>query len=280
MFEELWLIHNSLCLYHKIWSIKPVQVDGNLFSAFLTAFNSFQEQVFPEQHIKHIDFLSDRLVFSLTPYFSIVVRDQLEKPLERSVMQITNISEEIQLHIENDPHLFAYFTNKTNKPISLLELEEVISPIIEDVIFMLSMAESQVNKFDVVTILHLMRELRDLVLEINDDRVFFNFARTDSNSWFYELLFSDVEIDLQKVPVISYKVLNAMLEDFIKQVSDSLSLYNTKKVNGNLIDVHNKIIGFLSLNSETLKRFGIIDSVLSGPLRYFRFEKEKVPATD
>ena len=278
MFEELWLIHNSLCLYHQNWSKNPVQVDGNLFSAFLTAFSSFQEQVFPRQHIKHIDFLNDRLVFSLNPYFSIVVRDQLEKPIKRSIMQITNISSEITANIENDPNLLSYFTFKSSKPISLLELEDVISPIIDNVIFMISMAESQVNKFDVVTILTLMRELRDLVLDINDDRVFFNFARTESNSWFYELLFSDTDIDIQKVPLISYKVLHAVLQDFINQVSDSLSLYNTKKPNGNLIDVHNKIIGFLSFNGGTLKRFGIINSVLTGPLKYFRFEKEKAAA--
>lgn len=278
MFEELWLIHNSLCLYHKAWSKNPVQVDGNLFSAFLTAFNSFQEQVFPEQHIKHIDFLNDRLVFSVNSYFSIVVRDQLEKPIERSVMQLTNIASEVQSHIEQESNLYSYFTNKTTKPISLLELEEIISPVIENVIFMISMAESQVNKFDVVTILHLMRELRDLILEINDDRIFINFARTQDNAWFYELLFSDIDIDISQVPLISYKVLYAMLKDFIKQVSESLSLYSSTRVNDNLIDVHNKIISFLALNSETLERFGIIEQVLSGPLRFFKFQKQNAIA--
>ena len=278
MFEELWLIHNSLCLYHKTWTENPISVDGNLFSGFLSAFKSFQEQVFPSQNIKHIDFHSDRLVFSVTSYFYIVVRDQLEKPVERSIMQLTNITSEVTTHIESDSRLYSYFSNKSQKPISLLELEESISPIIENVIFMISLAESQVNKYDVVTILHLMRELRDLILEINDDRVFFNFARSNSNAWFYELLFSDQDIDLQSVPVISYKMLHSILEDFIKQVSDSLTLYGNKKVNGSLIELHNKIISFLSMNSDTLRRFGIIDSFLTGPLRFFKFEKEKATA--
>jgi hypothetical protein len=138
---------------------------------------------------------------------------------------------------------------------------------------MTSLAESQVNKFDVITILQLMREVRDLVLQINDDRVFFNFARDPTNAWFYDLLFSKAEIDMAHVPVVSYKTLRIMLEDFIKQVTDSLSLYGAKKI-VNVIEIHNKIISFLTMNSKTLRRFGIMDSLLSGPIRYFKFQDE------
>ena len=79
----MWLINQSLCLYHKNWNkeAEDDDIEVNLFSAFFTAFQSFQQEVFPNQYIKHIDLLNDRLVINITPLFSLIVRDQIEKPL-------------------------------------------------------------------------------------------------------------------------------------------------------------------------------------------------------
>jgi hypothetical protein len=274
MFEELWIIQDGLCMYHKSWSETTLEVDGNLFSAFLTAFRSFQEQVFPAQAMRHIDFLSDRLVFLGTKYFFVVVRDQLEKPTERSIMQLTNIASELVnlVESEHEVELFDYFSKRTKRPMSLIEIEKKISPIIEGVITMLGMAEEQVNRFDIMTILQIMREIKTLISEFASDKIFDQLKINSQTSWFYLLIFSEEEIELDSVALISYKELHAIAKDFINQITQNLLLYgrDTKR-DHDMKESHNKIISFLSVNSDALKRFGLIDKVLAGPVRFFKF---------
>ena len=274
MFEELWIIQDGLCIYHKSWSDTTLDVDGNLFSAFLTAFKSFQEQVFPSQAMRHIDFLSDRLVFLGTKYFFVVVRDQLEKPTERSIMQLTNIASELVNLIESDQEveLFDYFSKRTKKVMSLTEIERKISPIIEGVINMLGMAEEQVNRFDIMTILQIMREIKTLISEFASDTLFDKIKINAQTSWFYMLIFSEEEIDMESVALISYKELHAIAKDFINQITQNLLIHgrDTEKYH-DMKESHNKIVSFLSVNSDALKRFGLIDKVLSGPVRFFKF---------
>ncbi len=274
MFEELWIIQDGLCVYHKSWSETTLDVDGNLFSAFLTAFKSFQEQVFPAQAMRHIDFLSDRLVFLGTKYFFVVVRDQLEKPTERSIMQLTNIASELVNLVESEEEieLFNYFSKKSLRPMSLNQIERKISPIIEGVISMLSMAEEQVNRFDIMTILQIMREIKTLISEFASDTLFDNLRISSENSWFYMLIFSYDEIDMESVALISYKELHSIARDFIDQITQNLLIHGRDPDKyHDMKDSHNKIISFLSVNSDALKRFGLIDKVLSGPVRFFKF---------
>lgn len=274
MFEELWIIQDGLCIYHISWSQTTLDVDGNLFSAFLTAFKSFQEQVFPTQAMRHIDFLSDRLVFLGTKYFFVVVRDQLEKPTERSIMQLTNIASELVnlIESEGEDELFGYFSKQSKRPMSLIEIEKKISPIIEGVIGMLSMAEEQVNRFDIMTILQIMREIKSLISEFVSDTIFDNLKIDPKSSWFYMLIFSYDEIDMDSVALISYKDLHIIAKDFINQITQNLLIHgrDTEKYH-DMKESHNKIISFLSVNSDALKRFGLIDKVLSGPVRFFKF---------
>ena len=270
MFEEMWLINKSICLYHKNWYEETNEIDVNLFSAFFSAFHTFQRELFPDQDIKHIDLLHERLVINITPLFSLVVRDQIEKPLERSVMQLTNISAELTKVIEADSELYTFFLGNTTKILPMSTLEKSLNPVIEDVISMISMAELQVSKFDVITILQIMRELRNLILQINDDRIFHNFSRDNSNIWFYELLFSEENIEPSSVPDISYKTLKFVIIDFIKQISDSLHLYGYSKLENNYIAFHNQLITFLTVNTPILKKFGILEPLLTGPLRHFK----------
>lgn len=269
----MWLINQSLCLYHKNWNeeTENEDIEVNLFSAFFTAFQAFQTEVFPNQIIKHIDLLNERLVINITPLFSLIVRDQIEKPLERSIMQIENISSELIKSIEAHGELYTYFLGKTSKIIPIPTIEENLSPVIEGVIEMISMAELQINKFDIITVLQIMREVRDLILQINDDRIFNNFARDQTSIWFYELLFSDENIELSAVPSITYKELKHVIEDFIKQTNDSLTLYgNSNKSENDCINFHNRVITFLAVNTSILKKFGILESILTGPLRHFK----------
>lgn len=274
MFEELWIIQDGLCIYHKSWSETTLDVDGNLFSAFLTAFKSFQEQVFPTQAMRHIDFLSDRLVFLGTKYFFVVVRDQLEKPTERSIMQLTNIASELVnlIESEEEEELYAYFSKKSKRPMSLIEIEKKVSPIIEGVIGMLSMAEEQVNRFDIMTILQIMREIKTLIIEFASDSLFDDLKINSQNSWFYMLIFSSNDVDMEEVSLISYKELYSIAKDFIEQVTQNLLIHGRDQEKyHDMRETHNKIISFLSVNSDALKRFGLIDKVLSGPVRFFKF---------
>ena len=274
----MWLINQSLCLYHKNWNkeAEDDDIEVNLFSAFFTAFQSFQQEVFPNQYIKHIDLLNDRLVINITPLFSLIVRDQIEKPLERSIMQLTNISSELIKAIESHSELYTYFLGKTSKIIPIPTIEENLSPVIDDVISMISMAELQINKFDIITVLQIMREVRDLILQINDDRIFNNFARDQSNIWFYELLFSEENIELSAVPNITYKELKLVIEDFVHQTNDSLTLYGSNKLDSDYINFHNRLITFLAVNTPILKKFGILESILTGPLRHFKLTPKSI----
>ena len=274
MFEELWIVQDGLCIYHKSWSLTTLDVDGNLFSAFLTAFKSFQEQVFPSQAMRHIDFMSDRLVFLGTKYFFVVVRDQLEKPTERSIMQLTNIASELVNLVESNEEveLFNYFSKRSLRPLSLNEIERKISPIIESVINMLSMAEEQVNRFDIMTILQIMREIKNLISEFTSDSVFDNLNIDSHNSWFYMLIFAYDEPDMESVDLISYKELHLIAQEFINQITQNLLIIGRDfEKNHDMKESHNKIISFLSVNSDALKRFGLIDKVLAGPVRFFKF---------
>lgn len=253
--------------------MKPIKVDGNLFSGFLTAFQSFQKEIFPSQNLKHIDFKNERLLFLQDKYFSIIIRDQLEKPVERSIMQLANVAKELTNAVEEEPVLYHFFSDNKVHIVSLNDIESVFNPKIEEQLNMLNLVESQISKFDALTIVQVLKEFIDLLLIVFDKKFLFNFGRTKNNFWLHELLISDQNIDFGSIPEIDYKNLNSVVGDFVDQLNDSLKLYGKNDEDFDIYKLNNKIIRFLGMNCTILDRYGILNKILSGPLRYFSIMK-------
>jgi hypothetical protein len=167
MFEELWIIKESLCLYYKNWSQEPIALDSTLFAGFFSAFHAFQEEIFPSQFTNYIDFIHHRLLFAeLNRNFFLIVRDSIYKPLNRSILQLNNLTIEILTNIESHHKLKEILFEKKNKFISLDQINPLLYPIVEQAIENLSVSDDQMNKFDLMAIIIILRDLKEILIEI------------------------------------------------------------------------------------------------------------------
>lgn len=260
MFEELWIIKESLCLYHKSWSQNPINVDTSLFAGFFSAFNSFQETIFPDQYTNYFDFIDNRLLFvKIDINFFLIVRDSIHKPLNRSILQLNNISIEFLTQIESHEEVKNILFTEKNKFISLDELLPLIEPIINSAIDNLISSEQQMNKFDVLAIIIMLRDFKDILFDIYYKEIFTNFQSVYNFSWILEEVFSLNPVNILKLQHISYNIIYTFLNDFLDTIFLHKNFYKKVLRTTDKLTFYNNLLKFISINRENMKKFGFED---------------------
>lgn len=254
----MWLIKESQCLYYKCQSTNPLNIDTSLFAGFFSAFHAFQEELFPSQTINYIDFIEHRLLFvKIDENFFLVVKDSIYKPLNRSILQLNNLSVEILTSIESKAELRIMLYNK--KMISLAQLTPLLSPIVEQAIFNLSVSDEQMSRFDILGIIILLRDLREIILEIYDKEIFSQITSKISYKWFLAELLSNQPINIDKFEVTSYNGIYFLINDLFDSLNNSKEFYrNPYRLTDHLL-FSNKVLKYLSNNKETMDKFGLTD---------------------
>lgn len=265
MFEELWLIKNSLCYYYKSWTDTPIEVDNDLFSGFFSAFNSFQEEVFPNQFVNYIDFIDSRLLFLKFGDLFIIVRDVMQKPLTRSLLQLNNLSIEIISQIELvDDLKSTLLSEEGSTTLTSTELiTSLLNPIVDDTINLLSSSGNQMNKFDLMAVILILRELNSCISKIVDSNLFTNFQCSSQIKWFYSLTINIEPLDPTKFSVISYNLLVSFVQSYFDYLAKNLSKYKLQLNNDQLLDFYNELNKFLAVNREALSKFRLTDLYIS-----------------
>lgn len=260
MFEELWIIKESLCLYHKSWSQTPIDVDTSLFGGFFSAFHSFQETIFPDQYTNFFDFIDHRLLFvKLNTNFFLIVRDSIHKPLNRSILQLNNISIEFLSQIESQEDIKKAFFSDKNKFYSLDELSPIIEPIITSAIENLLSSEEQMNKFDIMAIIIILRDLKDILLDIYHIELFSKFQSSYNFNWILQEIFSLQPINIDTFPHISYNIIYTFINDFFEAIIRHKTFYKKTLRTTDKLAYSNNLLKFISANRENMKKFGIVD---------------------
>ena len=261
MFEELWLIREGICLYYDKWTETPLTLDPNLFSAFMSALKTFQESSFPNQSIKNVDLFNTRLTYLNAKFFYLVVREPVEKPVDRTYQQLRNIAEEIEKLIEERDELKFLKSNISSNPLE--KYGTIIAPVIADILEVEEIAENQLKSFDFITMTYLAREIRDLILTIAPYGVLVNIARSNKNQWFYDTIMSDSNIEPNIFTHVSYRDIVHYMNDFLTQTEKNFKVYEVKPIDEKLEKARKDLITFLAINSQIISRFGLFENILS-----------------
>ena len=262
MFEELWIIKDSLCVYHQ--SDSPLNLDTSLFAGFFSAFHSFQEEIFPNQYTNYIDFIENRLLFiKLSENFFLIVRDSIHRPLNRSILQLNNLSLELFSGIEANSEMKAYFFDKKVKLLSLERIERTLSPIVDQAIANLSISDEQLNKLDIMAIIIILRDLKEIILTQFYKEIFSQNAFNPFETVLLEEILSKQPINLNKFGTISYNAIYNFISNFLDLLIKNREFYSKPLRVAEKLLFSNNLLKFISANRETMQKFGITDLFLS-----------------
>ena len=254
----MWLIKESQGLYYICQSTNPLNIDTSLFAGFFSAFHAFQEELFPSQTINYIDFIEHRLLFvKIDENFFLVVKDSIYKPLNRSILQLNNLSVEILTSLESRSDLRIMLFDK--KMISLNQLTPLLSPIIEQAIMNLSVSDEQISRFDLLAIIILLRELRVIMLGLYNKEIFSQITSKMSYKWFISELLSNQPINIDKFEITSYNGIYLLINDLFESMNASKEFYRNHFRITDQLFFSNKVMKFLSDNKETMDKFGLTD---------------------
>ena len=145
------------------------------------------------------------------------------------------------------------------KMISLAQLTPLLSPIVEQAIFNLSVSDEQMSRFDILGIIILLRDLREIILEIYDKEIFSQITSKISYKWFLAELLSNQPINIDKFEVTSYNGIYFLINDLFDSLNNSKEFYrNPYRLTDHLL-FSNKVLKYLSNNKETMDKFGLTD---------------------
>ncbi len=258
LFEELWIIKNSICYYHKSWSNETINVDNILFSGFFSAFNTFQEEVFPNQSVNYIDFVESRLIFLKYNNLFFVVRDFVTKPVNRSLTQLNNITLEIMFEIQYD--------EKFNKIVVLEkelfdtdEIEDFLNPIVDEIIQNHKLIDDQTNRFDTLGIITVLRELRTIIKNsvYSDILIIQDFPM--NVDWLIKLVEDEKALDPLEIQSADYNLINTFSQYYLGQLATNLQNYSIMSDKMKKLEFNNNLLNFFTTNYEVLSKFRLID---------------------
>ena len=268
MFEELWIVKNSLCYYYKSWTNSPLALDSDLFSGFFSAFNSFQEEVFPNQFVNYIDFIESRLLFLKFKDIFIIVRDNINKPLNRSLLQLNNLTVEIISQIEFSDQLNPILLADEGKAYSVDLVTELLNPIVEDTIQSLNAMDESTTKFDSMAIINILRELNYTILLVSKTELLENYPIPNNLEWLYRLTISNKPINPLTLELINYEIIHSFVKNYFSYLADNIKKYRLPVRNIERIEFFNGLMKFLVVNREILNKFRLTDvyiaNILSG----------------
>ena len=265
MINEIWLIYEGICIYHKTLkdpfnsNFKGLNLEKQLFSGFITALINFTKNQLEENNtlqkisfyegIYEIHNVEDVLVvLSLnTDYLS-------EQKLKQSVVSLTN---EISYIIQTNDKL-SHLRNGTNskKPIilPLNEYTAIFDTFLEKILEDIYTIQNQLIMVDIFTLIQILEDLKVLFEQLNVSSKIIEYSISISPKA------KKIVSNIEKVKEESTSNLYLIQKEFKSVVQNSIkSIQKDELLKSNGSDVYRKLLYFVKKNYTILKQFQLED---------------------
>ena len=265
MINEVWLIHNGICLYHKIFkdtrnpNFTGLNLDSQLFAGFISAILNFTKQQLNESNSLQ------KISFNEGIYEIVQVEDILavlslnltylsEQKLKQSVISLTN---EIQYFIQtNDKLSHLRMNNKIKaRVLPLNEYHNIFESFIEKVLDEIYQIQNQLLMVDILTLIQILEDLKILL-----DRL-----KISSKIIEYTLCLSPLaQKVLKNIEIIKKEDINSLYtiqKEFKEMIQKSLKSINQDELLNNKDNFENykRLFMFIKKNYSIIKQFQLED---------------------
>jgi hypothetical protein len=264
MINEIWLIHDGICIYHKILkdplntSFKGLNLDKQLFSGFITALINFTKIQLEDntslQKISFNDGVYDIVqIEKILAVLSLNTNFLSEQKLKQSVLSLTDeISYVVQTN-EKLEHL--RLEKKSFKPVllSLYEYNTIFDSFLDKVLEDLYIIQNQLVMVDILTLVQILDDLTVLFeqLQVSSKILEYILGLSEKSRKIIskiELLKEEQMADLFQIQKELKKVAQLSIKSIKK---DDLLTQN---------DLYKKLLIFVKKNYTILKQFQLEDS--------------------
>lgn len=261
MINEIWIINNGICLYHKVLQefsnpkFQGLSLDKQLFSGFITALYNFSED--NSNYLQKISFNNGNFeivhIEDILVVLSLASNLLSEKKLDQSIASLTN---EIKYIIQTNEKLKHLRSNNLTKPtiVSLDEYKFIFEPFLNKVLEDMYLIQNQLIMVDILTLIQILEELKTLFNQVNVSSKIIEYSLTLSPK--AAKVLKNIEIlkdeDLGNLDVIQ-KEFKLVIQKSIK------SIEKQELVNKNSNDIYKKLLSFVKKNYTILKQFQLED---------------------
>ena len=265
MINEIWLIHEGICIYHKTLkdpfnsNFKGLNLEKQLFSGFITALINFtKNQLEDNNTLQKISFYEG--IYEIQPVEEVLVvlslnTDYLsEQKLKQSVVSLTN---EISYIIQtNDKLAHLRKVIKPKKPIilPLNEYNTIFDTFLEKILEDIYTIQNQLIMVDIFTLIQILEELKILFDQLHVSSKIIEYSISISSGA------KKIVSNIEKVKEESTSSLYSIQKEFKNVVQNSIkSIRKDELLKSNGSDVYKKLLYFVKKNYSLLKQFQLED---------------------
>ncbi len=265
MINEIWLINEGICIYHKTLKdpfndkFSGLNLEKQLFSGFITALinftknqlddtNSLQKISFNDGIYEIVNVEDVLVVLSLnTNYLS-------EQKLKQSVISLTD---EISYIIQTNDKLTHLRKSAGTKKPTILPLNEyysIFDTFLEKILGDIYIIQNQLIMVDILTLLQILEDLKYLFEQINVTSKIIEYSLSMSPKALA------IAKNIEKVKDEDTATLYRIQKEFKNVVQNSIkSIKKDELLKSNGSDVHKKLLVFVKKNFTILKQFQLED---------------------
>lgn len=265
MINEIWLIHEGVCIYHKTLkdpfnaNFKGLNMEKQLFSGFITALMSFTKNQLDESNsLQKISFDNGLYeivdVETVSIVLSVNTNYLSEQKLKQSVISLTD---EIRYVIQTNDSLRHLRTNIANKKPMVIPLNEyhtVFESFLEKILDDIYTIQQQLIIVDISTLIQVLDDLK----------ILFEHLHVSSNIIEYCLTISPkakaIAKNLEKVKDEDTSSLYLIQKEFKNVLQNSIkSIKKDEFLKNNGSEAYKKLLFFVKKNYSILKQFQLED---------------------
>ena len=212
MIEEVWVLWETKCIFHRVWTSNPLSIDAHLFSGFISAlFILAEEAIDASGSLKNIEFLSTRFTIikrQLNEYktnFVVVGRSAINTPVERSFQELQVLVTELSFLFESNVE-FAFLA-KPQAVVDIIRLQHELDYQLDSKLDQWIFNSRELLLIDKINLINLMSKLLALLEK------YFDFQMANQN-----LFVDEVNPNLKLIGICILKADNENIESDIRQL--------------------------------------------------------------
>ena len=267
MINELWIIHQGICIYHKTLkdpfnkAFTGLNLEPQLFSGFISALINFAENQLENNNLLQKISFQDG-VYEIVPVESCLLVLSLNKSylselkLKQSVI---SLSDEIRYIIQaNEILKHLRLDNASNKPIAfpLPEYRKIFDSFLEKVLDDIYIIQNQLIMVDILTIVQILDDLKVLLdqLQISSNIIEYLISISPKA----KVIIKNIE-KIKEEPTDSLYQIQKELKTVVQNSIKSIKKNGFKNNNGGT-DLYKKLLNFVKKNYSIMKQFQLEDA--------------------
>lgn len=265
MINEIWLIHEGICIYHKTLKdpfnsqFSGLNLEKQLFSGFITALLNFTKNQLDDanslQKISFYDGIYELVsVEGILAVLSLNTNYLSELKLKQSVISLTD---EISYIIQtNDKLAHLRKDNCNNKPVilPLNDYNTIFETFIEKILGDIYNLQNQLIMVDIFTLIQLLEEFKLLFEQLNVSSKIIEYSISISPKA------KAIAMNIEKVKEEDTGSLYLIEKEFREVLQKSIkSIRKDEILKNNGSDVYKKLLYFVKKNYTILKQFQLED---------------------